>query len=200
MSAEIRPRAVQRWRLMASRVSWAARRAAWAKFSSNARHVRDGNGYYHLQSTRPQTLSYALSDSPVGLCAWIAEKFHYWADCERNGQRDIRHAVSWDDLLTNISLYWHTNSIGSSIRLYKEFALAQASGQIPLRYPAAVPVGVTMYRQEVYKTPRAWVERQFDLIYWHEASRGGHFAAMEQPQAFAEDIWRFKNRALSATA
>ncbi len=163
---------------------------------TNARQVLEGNGYYHQQSTRPQTLAYALSDSPVGLCGWIAEKFHYWADCESNGQRDIRNAVSWDDLLTNISLYWHTNSIGSSIRLYKEYAAALAAGQIAMPYQVPVPVGVTVYQQEVYKTPRAWVERQCDLIYWHEAERGGHFAAMEQPQVFAEDLWRFKNRAI----
>lgn len=165
--------------------------------AANARQVELGNGYYHQQSTRPQTLAYALSDSPVGLCGWIAEKFHYWADCDNSGQRDIRNAVSWDDLLTNISLYWHTNSIGSSIRLYKEYAVALTTGQISMPYQVPVPVGVTVYQQEVYKTPKAWVEQQYDLIYWHEAERGGHFAAMEQPQVFAEDLWRFKNRALS---
>lgn len=169
---------------------------AWLE--GNARHNQEGTGYFHQQSTRPQTLAYALSDSPVGLCAWIAEKFHSWTDCERDGKRDIRHAVSWNALLTNVSLYWHTNTIASSIRLYKEYVLAVAAGTISLPYAVPVPVGLTTYRQEVYKTPRAWAERQFNLIHWHEAEQGGHFAAMEQPQAFAEDLRRFRRAAQSA--
>ena len=85
------------------------------------RHQREGSAYMKLQCTKPQSLGYALHDSPVGLCAWITEKFHDWSDC----RGDIRNAISWDRLLTNISLYWFTNSIVSSLRLYKETQVAR---------------------------------------------------------------------------
>jgi pimeloyl-ACP methyl ester carboxylesterase len=164
----------------------------------NARHERDGTGYFHQQSTRPQTLGYALNDSPAGLCAWIAEKFHSWTDCERDGVRDIRHAVSWDTLLANVSLYWYTGTIASSIRLYKEFARTLGAGAVTMPVSVPVPVGMTTYRREIFKTPKAWAERMFNLVYWHEAERGGHFASLEQPQAFVEDMRRFRGAARTA--
>lgn len=157
----------------------------------NARHQRDGTGYSVLQSTRPNTPASALADSPVGLCAWIAEKFHYWCDCEQDGRRDIRNAVSWDALLTNVSLYWFSNSIGSSMRLYKEFALALERREIALFDRLPVPFGIAVYPREITKSPKAWAERRGELIHWSEPARGGHFAAMEQPQAFAEDLRSF---------
>ena len=153
-------------------------RAAW--------HQREGSAYTKLQCTKPQSLGYGLHDSPVALCAWIAEKFHDWSDC----RGDIRNAISWDRLLTNISLYWFTNSIVSSLRLYKETQVARGLG--PAQQPVKVPFGMAVYPYDIYHAPRAWVERKFDVRHWFVAENGGHFAAMEQPQTFAEDLWRFK--------
>jgi epoxide hydrolase len=165
-----------------------------------AQHYMDeGAGYYHLQRTRPQTLAYALNDSPAGWCAWVAEKFEAWCDCEKNGVRDLRNAVSWDALLTNISLYWFTGTINSSMRLYRENEFENGSGSLPTLHAVRVPVGLANYPQEFIRTPKAWAERQFDLIHWFEADRGGHFAAMEQPQIFAADLWCFKQIVLERT-
>ena len=158
-----------------------------------ARHNEQGTGYFHIQGTRCQTLSYALNDSAVGWCAWVTEKFHSWTDCERDGIRDPRNAVSWDDMLTNISLYWFTGTIGSSIRLYKENALADARGdERPGR--VKVPTGVAVYPGEIFRCPRAWAEHRFPLVHWYEAPRGGHFAALEQPDLFAADLVQFHRR------
>jgi microsomal epoxide hydrolase len=156
-----------------------------------AHHADEGAGYYHIQRTRSQTLSYALTDSPVGWCAWVTEKFHGWCDCERDGKRDPRHAVSWDAMLTNISLYWYTNTIASSIRLYREQALAEhREGERPGK--VGVPTGVAVYPAEIFRSPRAWAERRYPIVHWYEAPRGGHFAALEQPELFAEDLRRFR--------
>jgi len=162
--------------------SWLAR---------SAEHVQQGSGYYHIQRTRCQTLSYALTDSPVGWCAWVTEKFHNWTDCEREGVRDPRNAVSWDDMLTNISLYWYTGTIASSIRLYKEQALAEElrterSGRVK------IPTGVAVYPGEIFRSPKAWAETRYPIVHWYEAPRGGHFAALEQPEIFAADLWQFR--------
>ena len=159
--------------------------------SHTARHVDQGTGYYHIQRTRPQTLAYALTDSPVGWCAWVTEKFHAWSDCERDGCRDPRNAVSWDAMLSNISLYWYTGTIGSSVRLYREQALAEERGDArPER--VVVPTGIAVYPGEIFRCPRAWAERRFPIAHWYEAPRGGHFAAMEQPQLFADDLRTFR--------
>jgi len=153
------------------------------------RYQRELSGYFQAQSTRPQTLAYALSDSPAGWCAWIAEKFLEWADCERDGVRDIRNAVSWDALLTNISLYWFSGTIASSIRLYREQQLALNAGE---RLPrVTTPTGLAAYPAELFMAPRAWAEAQLPLVHWYEAPKGGHFAAMEQPALFAADLWQF---------
>jgi pimeloyl-ACP methyl ester carboxylesterase len=159
--------------------------------AKTAHHVEHGTGYFQIQRTRAQTLAYALTDSPVGWCAWVTEKFHGWTDCERNGVRDPRHAVSWDLMLTNISLYWHTATIASSIRLYQQHALAEGRAD---ERPGAVqvPTGVAVYPGEIFRCPRAWAERRYPVIHWYEAPQGGHFAAMEQPQLFAADLWAFK--------
>jgi microsomal epoxide hydrolase len=163
-----------------------------------ARHyAEEGAGYYHLQRTRPQTLAYGLNDSPAGWCAWVAEKFEAWSDCEVDGQRDIRNAVSWDTLLTNISLYWFTGTINSSLRLYRENNFELGGKTSPTLDRLSVPVGLANYPGEFFRTPKAWAEHQFDLIHWFEAEHGGHFAALEQPQTFASDLWRFKAAALA---
>jgi microsomal epoxide hydrolase len=159
-----------------------------------------GSGYYHLQRTRPQTLAYALTDSPAGWCAWVAEKFLAWSDCERDGVRDIRNAMTLDALLTNVSLYWFTGTIASSLRLYRESTRAMGGATAPAIGRLSVPVGVANYPAETLRSPKAWVERQCPLVHWFEAPRGGHFAALEQPQIFAEDLWRFKQALLGASA
>jgi microsomal epoxide hydrolase len=151
---------------------------------------RDGiTGYQHIQRTKPQTLAYGLADSPSGLAAWIGEKFHGWTD--NNG--DMRDAVSWDAVLTNISLYWFTNTIASSVRLYREYDLGIKRGDKPSRR-TEVPFGAALYRKELVRSARAWVEREYNLIHWFEADRGGHFAALEEPEIFAQDLWTFHAR------
>lgn len=145
------------------------------------------SGYSHEQGTRPQTLGYALNDSPVGLAAWIAEKFVTWSD---NGERFLtREGRDW--LLSNISLYWMSGSIASSIRLYREFFDQFFAGDVA-QVPCPVPTGITDYPKEIWRSPRSWAEREYNLVHWNRAQSGGHFAALEEPQFFAEELWRFK--------
>jgi pimeloyl-ACP methyl ester carboxylesterase len=138
-----------------------------------------------IHASRPQTLGYGLNDSPVGLAAWLIDKFRMIADCDG----DIESAISLDRLLTNVSVYWFSETITSAIRLYKE-----ARGQ-PLKFAAGErilpPLGFAAFPGEVAVPPREWVERVYNLHRWTEMKRGGHFAAMEQPQALAEDIRTF---------
>lgn len=143
--------------------------------------VAESGAYGHVQKTRPLTLAYALGDSPAGLGAWIHEKFVEWADPDT-----LPHV---DDILTNISLYWFTNTIGSSMRLYRE------SARTPLRLPAGtrvdVPTAVLRCRHEAPFPPRCWVERGYDVVRWTEVARGGHFAALEVPDVLAGDVVAF---------
>jgi len=135
-----------------------------------------------IHASRPQTLGYGLNDSPVGLAAWLIDKFRMIADCGG----DIEAVIPLDRLLTNISVYWFTETITSAIRLYKE---AQA---VPLKFAAGErvlpPLGFAAFPGEVAVPPREWVARVYDIQRWSTMPRGGHFAAMEQPQALAEDI------------
>jgi pimeloyl-ACP methyl ester carboxylesterase len=146
----------------------------------------DGEGAYgHIQGTKPQTLAYALTDSPVGLAAWIAEKFRAWSDCGGTVER----AFTWDALLTNISIYWFTSTIGSSMRFYREnrrWPVHFARGERVLP-----PLGVAAFPHETLMPPRAWVERVYDVARWTPLPRGGHFAAMEAPELLAHDIREF---------
>jgi pimeloyl-ACP methyl ester carboxylesterase len=138
-----------------------------------------------IHASRPQTLGYALNDSPAGLAAWLLDKFRMIADCGG----DIEAAIPLDRLLTNVSVYWFSGSITSAIRLYKE---ARAE---PLAFPAgariAPPLGFAAFAGEVAVPPREWVERVYNLQRWTNFPKGGHFAAMEQPAALAEDIRAF---------
>ena len=150
-----------------------------------ARFAEEGGAYAHVQRTKPQSLGFALNDSPVGLAAWIAEKFHAWTD----NDGDPTCAVSRDDLLTNISIYWFTQTITSSMRLYYESQRAPAlfkEGEkiIP-------PLGFAAFPREIVRPPREFVERFFDVRHWTEMPRGGHFAALEQPDLLAADIRKF---------
>ena len=147
-----------------------------------AAFAAEEGGYSLLQATKPQTLSYALTDSPTGLAAWILEKFESWTDNDGN----LEDLISLDRLLTNICLYWFGNSIDASLRLYKE------NRKSPLALeglvPCDVPFAIAHFPKELPIPPRSWIERALKVERWTEMPRGGHFAALEQPQALAEDI------------
>jgi pimeloyl-ACP methyl ester carboxylesterase len=138
-----------------------------------------------IHASRPQTLGYGLNDSPAGLAAWLIDKFRMIADC--NG--DIESVITLDRLLTNVSVYWFTETITSAIRLYKEAA------PVPLKFGPgeriAPPLGFAAFPGEVALPPRQWLARVYNIRRWTEMPRGGHFAAMEQPNALAEDIRAF---------
>jgi pimeloyl-ACP methyl ester carboxylesterase len=141
----------------------------------------DGLAYLHLQSTRPQTPAFGLSDSPAGLAAWISEKYREWSDCGG----DLYQAVDRDDLLTIITIYWVTNTIGPSMRLYREH------GRRPWTQRVPVPAGCALFPAETSPPVRAYVERFLDVRRWTDMDRGGHFAALEQPELLAEDVRAF---------
>jgi pimeloyl-ACP methyl ester carboxylesterase len=145
--------------------------------------------YNMLQSTKPQTLGYGLNDSPVGLAAWIVEKFYAWSD----SKGDIEKHFTKDELLTNITIYWVTETINSSIRMYQENARAlYATGERPK--PAErveVPTGVASFPGEAVPVPREWAERNVNLKHFTEMKQGGHFAALEEPERYAKDLREF---------
>ena len=141
---------------------------------------REG-GYYAIQSTKPQTLAYGLNDSPAGLAAWITEKFRSWTDCGG----DIEQCLSKDELLTNIMIYWVTETINSSMRTYFE-----NPGQKLERLPE-VPAAFAAFPKDLNPPPREWVERRLHLKHWTEMPRGGHFAALEEPELLVEDLRAF---------
>lgn len=148
-----------------------------------ARFGRDETAYNLLQSTKPQSLGIAQSDSPAGIAAWIVEKFRTWSDCDG----DIERVYSKDTLLTNIMLYWATNSIASAANLYFE-SRAENRGAWPA---IAAPVGVAMFPKELARCRREWVPPSINLVHWTEMPRGGHFAALEQPALLLDDVRTF---------
>lgn len=154
------------------------------KVRVEARRARMANevGYQHIQGTKPQTLGVGLNDSPAGLASWIVEKFHGWTQHTGN----LEEAVSRDDLLTNVSVYWFTRSITSSTRLYYENRRYTDGPAAPERVD--VPMAAAIFPGELYLPPRAWVERQFNLVRWSELPKGGHFAALEVPEIFVNDV------------
>jgi pimeloyl-ACP methyl ester carboxylesterase len=144
-----------------------------------------GAGYAGIMVTRPQTLGYSLSDSPVGLAAFFLDKFNDWTYSAGNAQK----VLTKDELLDDITLYWLTNTGTSGARLYWENnnnnfnAVEQRTAEI------SIPVAVTVFPGEIYQAPRSWTERSYHhLIYFHEVNKGGHFAQWEQPQLFAEEL------------
>ena len=147
-----------------------------------AEHRQWGTGYSKQQSTRPQTLGYGLVDSPVGQLAWIVEKFWAWTDCDGHPE----NAVSRDELLDNVMLYWITGSGASSARLYWEsFNSFITDGRVEL------PTGVAAFPKEILRTPRRWCEAAYNITHWTTMPRGGHFAAFEQPELFVDDVRAF---------
>ncbi len=142
-------------------------------------------GYAHIQGTKPQTLAYGLNDSPVGLAAWIVEKYRTWSDCAG----DVEKRFTKDELLTTVTIYWVTESISSSTRMYKEnqsYTWTMAQDE-----KIKAPTGVAAFPAEISRPPKEWGERSYNLQHWTPMPRGGHFAALEEPQLLAEDVREF---------
>jgi pimeloyl-ACP methyl ester carboxylesterase len=147
--------------------------------------MSDGAGYQQIQGTRPQTLGVGLNDSPAGLASWISEKFYAWTDNDGT----IESAVSRDDLLTNITTYWVTGTINSSTRLYYE---ARHAGQFGVAdEKVTVPTGAAVFPGEILRASRRFAERTFNVVHWSTFDRGGHFAALEEPDLLIQDIRDF---------
>lgn len=151
-------------------------------------YMQNEVGYQQIQGTKPQTLGYALTDSPAGLAAWIAEKFHGWSDMPQGADGDLDDHFSKDEILTNISIYWFTRTITSSTRIYYENRNTAAIK--PVDY-IDVPTGVAIFPAEIYLAPRTWVEAAYDLRHWSLMPEGGHFAALEKPDLYLEDVRAF---------
>jgi len=148
--------------------------------------LREETGYQAIQGTKPQTLAYALTDSPVGLAAWIVEKVRTWSDCDG----DVERAVDRDTLLTNVMVYWVTGAINSSFWPY--YARNHAPWPITAQRPVTAPTAYAAFPKEILHPPRSWVTRVYtNLRRWTEMKRGGHFAALEVPAALAEDVRAF---------
>ena len=145
----------------------------------------DEGGYNHIQGTKPQTLAYGLNDSPAGLASWIVEKYRTWSDCGG----DVEKSYTKDELLTIVTIYWVTQTISSSTRMYfenqKNLWVMEQDQKVP------APAGMAMFPQEISKPPREWGERSYDVRRWTEMTQGGHFAALEEPQLLAEDVRAF---------
>ncbi|MCW2527288.1 MAG: multidrug transporter [Pseudonocardiales bacterium] len=142
--------------------------------------MRDG-AYAMMHSTRPQSASVGLNDSPAGLAAWIVEKYRGWGDT--NG--DIESRFSKDELLTNLTIYWVTQTIGSSFRVYFEREKGWGTGSVD------VPTAVATFPKDLVHPPREFADRFFNVVQWTEMDRGGHFAALEEPELLADDIKSF---------
>lgn len=137
------------------------------------------SGFSKQQSTRPQTLGYGLTDSPAGQAAWIVEKFYAWTDCDGHPE----NVLTRDELLDNISLYWFTETATSSARLYWESFGRTGSEAVQL------PTGCSLFPKEIMKPSRRWAEQRYrNIVYWNELNRGGHFPALEHPEAFVEEL------------
>ena len=148
--------------------------------------LKEETGYQQIQGTKPQTLAFALTDSPAGLAAWIAEKFRSWSDCDGVPE----NALSRDHMLANISFYWFTGAIGSSFWPY--YGRLHAAWPISPAQPVTVPTGYAAFPKEMIVPPRSIAEKTYTNIQrWTVMKKGGHFAAMEQPAALADEIQQF---------
>ena len=149
-----------------------------------AAYFEHDSGYMKIQATKPQTIGYALDDSPAGLAAWIVEKFRSWSDCDG----DVERSFTKDQLLDDIMCYWVTGTAHSSARLYYE---TTRSGRFGPGERVEVPTGAAVFPREIFRVPRRWAEHSFNLVHWTEMPRGGHFAAMEVPDLFVDDVRTF---------
>ena len=146
-------------------------------------YMETGSGYSKQQSTFPQTLGYGLADSPIGQMAWVVEKFYMWTDCEANGTRHPENILTKDELLDNVMMYWLNNTAASSARLYWE-SFSQPNMDL-----ITIPVGCSIFPKEIFRCSRRWAQKRFtNLIHWNELERGGHFAALEQPELFLGEL------------
>jgi pimeloyl-ACP methyl ester carboxylesterase len=157
-----------------------------AYFAELERWMQAEGGYMHIQRTKPQTLAYGLNDSPAGLAAWIVEKFRSWSDCDG----EVERRFTKEELLTNISLYWFTQTIPSSIRRYYE---NEHTPPTPWRKGECVevPCAITRFenrRDHLPQQPRALAERVYNVVRWTQMPRGGHFPALEEPELLVEDL------------
>ena len=150
------------------------------------RWLDEETGYQWIQGTKPQTLSFALTDSPAGLAAWIVEKFRSWTDCGG----DVESALSRDQMLADISFYWFTGAIGSSF--YPYYYRRRRKWPVSAERPATAPIGYAEFPKEILRPPRSVAEKVFtDIRRWTVMPKGGHFAAMEQPEALAQEVRAF---------
>ncbi|MQG42250.1 MAG: epoxide hydrolase [SAR202 cluster bacterium] len=159
--------------------------AEQALITQRDKWFQDEGGYNHIQGTKPQTLAYGLNDSPVGLAAWIVEKYRTWSDCGG----DVEKSYTKDELLTIVTIYWVTQTISSSTRMYFENQKHLWTMEKDQKVPA--PAGMAMFPQEISKPPREWGERSYHVRRWTEMASGGHFAALEEPQLLAEEVRAF---------
>ena len=157
------------------------------KFVSTQRFFAEGRGYAAMQGTRPQTAAYGLTDSPAGLCAWILDKRRAWSDCAG----DVEHRFSKDELLTTMTLYWVTGTIGTSFRSYYERRV-HPWPPVHQRQPVVeAPTAVAVFPGDVVLMPRRWAERYYNLQRWTVMPQGGHFAPMEEPERLVDDVRTF---------
>lgn len=160
--------------------------AAERKFvAEEEKWEKEEGAYGSIQATKPQTLAYGLNDSPVGLAAWLVEKFRSWSDCDG----DVERRFTKDELLTNLTIYWATETINSSIRLYYEHRHNPSPPKHGERIQ--VPTAVALFPKDLSHPPREWAERTCNVQRWTEMPRGGHFAAIEEPELLAEDVRAF---------
>jgi len=147
------------------------------------------SGYSEQMATRPQTVGYALVDSPAGLCGWIVEKFRAWTDCDGHPE----NVLTREQMLDDVTLYWLTGTAASAGRLYWE-SIRRVSewfsrGTTDI---VTVPTGCSIFPAETLRPSRRWAEKRYtDIRQWHELDRGGHFAAFEQPELFVEEVRSF---------
>lgn len=155
------------------------------QFKAHEAFVAAETGYLHLQNTKPDAMTLAQTDSPAGLAAWVLEKFRTWSDCGG----DLLRTFDKDTLLTNLMLYWATESAASATRIYYESA--HLDPPLFLHPRITVPTGIAVFPKEPYRAPRHWLEPRFNIQRWTEMPRGGHFPALEQPQLLLDDARAF---------
>lgn len=169
---------------------WANMSPAEQQFGQQIQHWFFTEGAFNMiQSTKPQTLSYGLNDSPAGLCAWILEKFHAWSD---NGG-NIENSFTKDELLTNVMIYWISQTIYSSVKTYAENARAAYSGGLKSAQKVTVPTGVSLFPGEA-QFPLEWAERKVNVANFRTLEKGGHFAPLELPYLYAVELKDFFNQ------
>jgi pimeloyl-ACP methyl ester carboxylesterase len=156
-----------------------------ADLASAGSFMQTGSAYQEIQGKNPQTLGYGLTDSPAGLAGWIVEKFYAWTDHDG----DLEQAVTRDQILTNLTVYWVTQTINSSVRLYCESRRTDRFG--PLSDYVKVPTAAAVFPKEMFRIPRAYAEASFNLVRYTRFDRGGHFAALEEPDLLVDDIRAF---------